>query len=194
MDARLLRVARSTWRASTGTRRCSICCWSGPVRSIALLDALWNGDVAAADAILASSPGLVEQAPPNATRLVADAARNNKTAAVEAMLARGFPVTATSQHGAMPQHWAAWHGNPDMLRAVLSHNPPLDAGDRDHDGTAMGWLIHGAVGGWKGIATEKYDECAPLLLEAGLTVDEAALPTGHDALDRVLREWLVNRK
>jgi hypothetical protein len=47
-----------------------------------LLDALWNGDLATADAILASSPGLVEQAPPNATRLVADAARNNKTTAV----------------------------------------------------------------------------------------------------------------
>ena len=86
-----------------------------------LLDALWNGDIAAADAILASSPGLVEQAPANATRLVADAARNNKTAAVEAMLARGFPVTATSQHGAMPLHWAAWHGNPEMVRAVLKH-------------------------------------------------------------------------
>ena len=159
-----------------------------------LLDALWNGDVAAADAILASSPGLVEQAPANATRLVADAARNNKTAAVEAMLARGFPVTATSQHGAMPLHWAAWHGNPDMVRAVLGHHPPLDARDRDHDGTAMGWLIHGAIGGWKGIATDRHDECAPLLLEAGLTVDEAALPTGHDALDRVLREWFVQRK
>jgi ankyrin repeat protein len=159
-----------------------------------LLDALWNGDLAAADAILASSPGLVEQAPANATRLVADAARNNKTAAVEAMLDRGFPVTATSQHGAMPLHWAAWHGNPDMLRAVLKHNPPLDTGDRDHDGTAMGWLIHGAIGGWKGIATDRHAECAPLLLEAGLTVDEAALPTGHDALDRVLRDWLLRRR
>jgi ankyrin repeat protein len=159
-----------------------------------LLDALWNGDLAAADAILASSPGLVEQAPPNATRLVADAARNNKTAAVEAMLARGFPVTAVSQHGAKPQHWAAWHGNPDMLRAVLRHNPPLDARDRDHDGTAMGWLIHGAIGVWKGIATDRHAECAPLLFEAGLTVDEAALPTGHDALDRVLRDWFVKRQ
>ncbi len=158
-----------------------------------LLDALWNGDLAAADAILASSPGLVEQAPPNATRLVADAARNNKTAAVEAMLARGFPVTATSQHGASPLHWAAWHGNPDMLRAVLRHNPPLDVCDRDHDGTAMGWLIHGAIGGWKGIATDRHDECAPLLLAAGLTADEAALPTGHDALDRVLRDWFMKR-
>ena len=159
-----------------------------------LLDALWNGDAVTADAILASSPGIVEQAPANATRLVADAARNNKSAAVEAMLARGFPVTATSQHGAMPLHWAAWHGNPEMVRAVLRHHPPLDARDRDHDGTAMGWLIHGAIGGWKGIATDRHAECAPLLLEAGLTVDEAALPTGHDALDRVLREWLVQRK
>ena len=159
-----------------------------------VLDALWNGDVAAADAILASSPALVEQAPGNALRLVADAARNNKTAVVEAMLARGFPVTATSQHGAMPVHWAAWHGNPVMLRAVLKQHPPPDARDRDHDGTAMGWLIHGAIGGWKGIATGRHDECAPLLLDAGFTVDEAALPTGHDALDRVLRDWFVKRK
>jgi ankyrin repeat protein len=158
-----------------------------------LIDALWNGDVAAADAILALSPGAVEQMPDNVARLVADAARNNKTAAVEAMLDRGFPVTARSQHGAMPLHWAAWHGNPEMIRAVLKHDPPLDAGDRDHDGTAMGWLIHGAIGGWKGIATEKYDECAPLLLAAGLTVDESALPTGNDALDRVLRDWFVKR-
>jgi ankyrin repeat protein len=158
-----------------------------------LLDALWNGDVATADMILASSSSVVAQMPDNASRLVADAARNNKTAAVEAMLARGFPVTARSQHGAMPLHWAAWHGNPEMMRDVLRHDPPLDVGDRDHDGTAMGWLIHGAIGGWKGIATDRHDECAPLLLAAGLTVDESALPTGHDALDRVLRDWFVKR-
>jgi ankyrin repeat protein len=164
---------------------------AGPLDRV--LDALWSGDVAVADAIFASSPGVLAQMPDNASRLVADAARNNKTAAVEAMLDRGFPVTARSQHGAMPLHWAAWHGNPEMVRAVLKHDPPLDAGDRDHDGTAMGWLIHGAIGGWKGIATDRHDECAPLLLAAGLTVDEAALPTGHDALDRVLREWFVKR-
>jgi len=165
---------------------------AGPLDRV--LDALWNGDAETADAILGSSPALIEQAPGHALRLVADAARNNKTAAVEAMLARGFPVTASSQHGAMPLHWAAWHGNPEMMRAVLKHHPPLEARDRDHDGTAMGWLIHGAIGGWKGIATRRHDECAPLLLDAGLTVDEAALPTGHDALDQVLRDWFVKRK
>jgi hypothetical protein len=44
------------------------------------------------------------------------------------------------------------------------------------------------------IATDRHAECAPLLLEAGLTVDEAALPTGHDALDRVLRDWFLKRR
>ena len=110
-----------------------------------LLDALWAGDEAAADAALASEPRLVEQAPANVLRLVADAARNNNAAAVRAMLGRGFPVTAQAQHGAMPLHWAAFHGNPEMLREVLAHKPPLDARDRDHNGPPMGWLIHGAM-------------------------------------------------
>ena len=44
------------------------------------------------------------------------------------------------------------------------------------------------------IATDRHAECAPLLLEAGLTVDEAALPTGNDALDRVLRDWLLKSR
>jgi hypothetical protein len=158
-----------------------------------VLDALWNGEVAAADAVLATSPALIAQAPPGALRLVADAARNNRTAAIGAMLARGFPTTARSQHGAMALHWAAFHGNPEMLRSVLACNPPLDARDRQFDGTAMGWTIHGASGQWKGISTGRHDECAALLLEAGLTVNEAALPTGHDALDRVLRKWFMKR-
>jgi ankyrin repeat protein len=69
------------------------------------------------------------------------------------MLARGFPVTARSQHGAMPLHWAAFHGNSQMLRDVLERKPPLDAVDQDFKGNATGWLIHGALGGWPGIST-----------------------------------------
>ena len=149
--------------------------------------ALWCGDGDAADAALAESPAAIETAPPEVLRQVADAARNNNTAAVAAMLARGFPVTATSQHGAMPLHWAAFHGNPEMLAEVLRYGPPLDMRDRDFNGTAMGWAIHGAMGHWHGISTAKHGECARLLLDAGLQVDETALPTGHDGLDQVLR-------
>jgi ankyrin repeat protein len=156
-----------------------------------LLDALWRGDGAAADALLAAEPGLVQRGPPRALHQVADAARNNNTAAVRAMLARGFPVTAVSQHGATPLHWAAFHGNPEMLRDVLAHNPPLEAQERDSKATAMGSVIQGVRYSWRGISTNRHAECARLLLDAGAHMDESALPTGHDDVDAVLREHFV---
>jgi ankyrin repeat protein len=155
-----------------------------------LLDALWRGDDARADAVLAADPQLVTRATKQALRQVADAARNNNLAAVSAMLRRGFPVTALSQHGGTPLHWAAFHGNADMVAEVLRYDPPIDAQDRQFEGTAMGWLIHGALNPW-GFSNEQHGECARLLFGAGAQVDEASLPTGHDAVDQVLREHLV---
>ena len=156
-----------------------------------LLDALWCGDDACADAVLAANPQLVVRAPERALHQVADAARNNNLTAVSAMLRRGFPVTARSQHGATPLHWAAFHGNADMVEDVLRYDPPIDAQDRQFHGSTMGWLIHGALNPW-GFSTGRYGECAHLLLRAGVRVNEASLPTGHDALDRVLREHFVS--
>jgi ankyrin repeat protein len=155
-----------------------------------LLDALWCGDVARADAALATDPQFVTRAPQKALHQVADAARNNNLPAVRAMLRCGFPVTALSQHGAMPLHWAAFHGNADMVEDVLRYDPPMDAQDRQFQGTAMGWLIHGALNPW-GFSTGRHGECARLLLRAGARIDEASLPTGHDGIDRVLREHFV---
>jgi ankyrin repeat protein len=158
-----------------------------------VMQALWSGDGEAADGVLASDPATIEGAPPKVLRQVADAARNNNTAAVKAMLAHGFPVTAVSQHGASPLQWAAFHGNPEMLQDVLRYGPPLEMRDRDFNGTAMGWVIHGAVGYWRGISTAKHGACARLLLDAGAHVDERALPTGHDGIDEVLRAHFLKR-
>jgi ankyrin repeat protein len=155
-----------------------------------LLDALWCGDDARADPVLAADPQLVARAPAKALRQVADAARNNNLLAVNAMLRRGFPVTALSQHGATPLHWAAFHGNAVMMEDVLRYNPPIDAQDRQFHGTAMNWLIHGALNPW-GFSTGRHGECVHLLLGAGARVEEASLPTGHDAVDRVLREHFM---
>src|SRR5262245_15033078 len=156
-----------------------------------LLDALWCGDDARGDAVLAANPQLVAHAPERALRQVADAARNNNLAAVSAMLRRGFPVTARSQHGATPLHWAAFHGNADMVEDVLRYNPPIHAQDRQFHGSTMGWLIHGALNPW-GSSIGRHGECADLLLGAGAQVDESSLPTGHDDLDRVLREHFLS--
>jgi len=155
-----------------------------------LLDALWCGDDARADAVLAADSQLVARAPQKALHQVADAARNNNHPAVWAMLRCAFPVTALSQHGAMPLHWAAFHGNADLMEEVLRHDPPIDAQYRQFRATAMGWLINGALNPW-GFSTGRYGECARLLLSAGARVDEASLPTGHDAVDRALREHFV---
>jgi ankyrin repeat protein len=155
-----------------------------------LLDALWCGDDARVAAILAADPRLISHASEKVLHQVADAARNNNLDAVRGMLRLGFPVTALSQHGAMPLHWAAFHGNADMVKDVLRYNPPIDAQDRQFHGTVMGWLIHGGLNPW-GFSTGRHSDCAHLLLEAGAQVDEASLPTGHDAIDRVLRKHLV---
>jgi hypothetical protein len=75
-----------------------------------------------------------------------------------------------------------------MLEDVLRHNPPINAQDRQYHGTPMDWLIHGALDPWRGISTGRHGACVRPLLDAGARVDEASLPTGHDAVDRVLRE------
>jgi hypothetical protein len=66
----------------------------------------------------------------------------------------------------------------------------MNARDRQFHGTPMGWLIHGALNSWES-STGRHGKCARLLLDAGAQVDEASLPTGHDALDQVLREHFV---
>ncbi len=152
-----------------------------------LVDALRSGDLAAADALLADNPGLVRDADDRTLRAVSDAGRHNDTATMRAMLERGFPVTAKSQHEAMPLHWAAFHGNPEMMRLVLDYDPPLVVKDRDFGGDAMGWALHGAHGSWDGTSSSQHAECVQMLLDAGLHCPQEVFPTGHDAVDRVLR-------
>ena len=158
-----------------------------------LLEALWTGDLATADDMLATRPYLISGADPGVWRQVVDAARYNNTAIVAAMLSRGFPVTATGQHDAMPLHFAAFHGNDEMVREVLRYDPPLEARDRDFEGTPTGWAIHGAMNGWPGISSDSHDACVRLLLDAGANFRDEAFPVGHDAIDAVLRAHLFGR-
>jgi hypothetical protein len=76
------------------------------------------------------------------------------------------------------------------MEDVLRCEPPIEARDRQYDGTAMDWLIHGALEPW-GFSTGRHDACARLLLRAGASVEEASLPIGHDSVDRVLRAHFV---
>ena len=77
-----------------------------------------------------------------------------------------MPLDALGQHGATPLHWAAFHGNVEMVRVLLRHGPPLEQKDRDFNGTPLGWAIHGSEHGWY-YRTGNYARTVEELLKAG---------------------------
>ena len=107
-----------------------------------------------------------EQLTADERRKLADAAQENNTNAVRLMLEAGWPVDARGQHNATPLHWAGFHGNAAMARLLLQHGAPLDVKDGDHDGTPLGWAIHGAEHGWHR-KTGAYPETIEILRAAG---------------------------
>lgn len=153
---------------------------------VKLIEFCWAGDELAARTMRAAHPDLVAELEEADRRQVAHAARNNATAAVALMLECGWPVDALGQHRATPLHWAAFHGNVRMARAILGHTPPLDAVDSDFHGTPLDWAIHGSEHGWH--ATDgDYPATVRLLLEAGAKAPASV--AGTPPVEDVLREF-----
>ena len=74
-------------------------------------------------ALLASHPNLAERLSDDERRRLPDAAQNNNTGAVRLMLAAGWPVDATGEYQMTPLHWAAWHGNAEMVQEFCGTLP-----------------------------------------------------------------------
>jgi hypothetical protein len=133
---------------------------------VKLITACWLADEAAVKALLEAHPGLADRLSESDRRQVAHAARNNETAAVRLMLEAGLPVDALGQHDGTPLHWAAFHGNLDMVNVLLRFGPPLEAEDGDFHATPLGWAIHGSEQGWHR-RTGDYAGVVEALLRAG---------------------------
>ena len=99
-------------------------------------------------------------------------------------LKAGLPVVARGQHNATPLHWAAFHGNCEMVRAILPFHPPLEATDGDFNGTPLGWAIHGSENGWRR-ETGDYAGTVNALLDAGAKRPEKI--AGTEAVQDALR-------
>lgn len=106
------------------------------------------GDESLVRSLLAEDPDRVGSLADEDRPKLADAAQDDRLVAVRLMLAAGWPVDARGQHGASPLHWAAWHGNVEMVREILRYGPPLELKDRDFGGTPIGWAIHASRHGW----------------------------------------------
>jgi ankyrin repeat protein len=151
--------------------------------SLRLLEACWIGDGEAVQTYRSAASPDASAFTPDEHVLVAHAARNNRTDAVRLMLECGLPVDAKGQHRATPLHWAAFHGNVEMVRAILRFAPPLEATDADFAGTPLGWAIHGSEHGWHS-QTGDYAATVTLLLQAGAR--RPAAPGGSPAVRAAL--------
>jgi len=105
--------------------------------------------------------------PPEDARRLASAAQNNNTQAVRLMLKAGWPVNVRGQHGGTPLHWAAWHGNAEMVEEILRHHPQLEQlADEGFGTTPLQWAEHGSKHGWN-CTTGDYPGTVTALLKAG---------------------------
>ena len=160
-------------------------------RELRFTQACALGDEEAFAALLQDHPDLARSLGDEDRRALPDAAGDNGTAAVRLMLRAGFPPDARGQHGGTALHWAAFHGNADMVREILRHRPNLNDSNNDFHSTPLGWAVHGSEHGWHR-STGDYAASVELLCEAG-----AALPrelSGSEPVKAVLRRFAPHQQ
>jgi len=116
------------------------------------------GEEALAMELAAKKPSLS----PEAERRLISAAMRNDIKALRLMLSAGFAVDVQNDNAQTALHWAAFHGNSEMVRELLKHNAPLDVHEKEHDGTPLDWAVYGSKHGWH-IATGDYPQTIQLL-------------------------------
>ena len=115
---------------------------------------------------------------------------NNNTEAIRLMVDCGFPLgIPEDKHGFMPLHNAAWCGNAEVVRLLIAAGHPIDPIDPQFKASAANYAIHSAT------EARKYDEVdyggvLDALIEAGLDSCLACYPTGHAAIDAVLKKHI----
>lgn len=71
------------------------------------------------------------------------AASRNRTSAARLLLEAGWPAAVEGQ-SATALHWAAYHGNADLVAALLERGAPRDVRDAEHQGTPLDWAYFGS--------------------------------------------------
>lgn len=149
---------------------------------VALINACWAQDRVAVQELLGQHPDVMRRLSPDDRHQVTDAAELNKTDVVRLMLESGWP--ADGDHGTTPLHFAAWHGNAEMVRTIVEYRPPLEVKDPAFHATPLGWAIHGSENSWFS-KTGDYGAVVEALLAAG--AEPPAQVEGSEAVRTALR-------
>jgi len=133
--------------------------------------------------ILQQHPTLFSRLSSNAARRIVGVAVRNNTRALELLLGYGWPANAVLENNQTALHFAAWHGNLPMVRALLSHNAPINVFEGEHGGTPLGWALHGSLHSWERNKGD-YVGVTKTLLSAGAALPKTDRPL--EATEEVL--------
>ncbi len=156
-----------------------------------LLIACMIGDEALARSTVTETPNVFSEFDEDDRTLLARACweTNRNTEAVRIMLDLGFSVdTPEHNHGYSPLHNAAWDGNTELVRLLIEQGHPIELKDPSFNATPLGWCIHAATEARCG--SNDYAGTVKCLLDAGAAFADDAFPTGHAAIDAVLKAKL----
>jgi ankyrin repeat protein len=107
------------------------------------------GDEASFHEFLSKHPDTAKTLPESGLQKLPNAAQSNNATAVRLMLEAGWPVDTSGEMGATALHWAAFNGNAQMTRDILSFHPALELKSREYAGTALSWAIFGSGNSWR---------------------------------------------
>ncbi len=147
-----------------------------------LVQACLTGDALRVRAIMTRNPDQVRALVQANPQYILNAAEDNAAEAVQVMLEAGWPPEGNGKQS--PLHWACWHGNPEMVRAILAFHPPLEMADAGFHATPLGWAIHGSENGTLR-AFGDYAVSVQALLDAGAKRPEKI--EGSEVVRKVLR-------
>ena len=94
-----------------------------------------------------------------------------------------WPANPANDRNQTALHYAAWHGNLAMVRALVAHGAPINVFETEHGGSPLAWALHGSLHSWlrdKG----DYAGVTQALLAAGAQIPQSDRPL--EASDEVL--------
>ena len=148
------------------------------------------GDETMVRTLLNTQPVEANRLSPRLRKRIVEAAEWCDTKAARLLLSSGWPVDPVGKHGGTALHFAAWHGNADLARAILTRLPPLEARDRDFNMTPLGWAFHGSLHGSNRDRGD-YAGTVEALLSAGaaLPAMEVTAEQASEAVRDVVGRW-----
>lgn len=140
-----------------------------------LVHAAEIGDEGLAQRILQQQPALFTRLSGNAARRIVGVAVRNNTRAIELLLGYGWPANATLENNQTALHFASWHGNLAMVRALLNRNANVNVLESQHGGSPLGWALHGSLHSWHR-ENGDYAGVTRALLDAGAEIPKSDRP------------------